>query len=135
MPTLTQIRTAVDDKLTTLWGAIEARQDAYAAAHNGRYWQALSTHNVTPADGVEVLPDIGTRCPSDQQGEPYPLAIRNSPLPMALKIDVYDGPYGTGFVATVFVSVNGKTYCRSAQVGPETERAHNWREMIEAVEE
>lgn len=127
MPTLAQIRQAVDDRLVTLWGVIQARQDNYAANHNGRYWQGLYSHSITPADGLEVVPTIGLTCPTDQQGEPYPLAIRTALLPMALRIDVYDGPEGTGYVATVYVTVQGVTYTRAAQVGPETWRQYGWR--------
>lgn len=126
MATLAQIRNAVDAKLASLWGTIQTRQDAYAAAHDGRYWQGLRTATITPVDGVAVLPDVGQNTPTDQPVA-WPAAILTVPLAMALQIDVYDGPAGQGYVATVQVSVLGQTYERAAQVGPETWRQYGWR--------
>jgi hypothetical protein len=129
MATLQAIRTAVDAKLTALWPTIQAKQDTYAANHNGRYWQGILTHTVTPSDGVESLPDIGTRCPTDQLGDPWPAGIRDVTLPMALVMDVYDGPLGVGYVATVYVRVLGNLYSRSQNVGPEAYRTVNWAQV------
>lgn len=126
MATLAQIRHAVDAKLAALWTTIQTRQDAYAAAHDGRYWQGLRTHTITPVDGVKALPDVGNATPTDQPVA-WPAAILTTPLEMALQIDVYDGPAGQGYVATVQVDVLGQTYERAAQVGPEAWRAYGWR--------
>ena len=126
MATLAQVRNAVDAKLATLWATVQAREDAYAAAHNGRYWQGLRTHTLAPADGVTVLPDIGNATPTDQ-AQAWPAAILTTPLEMTLQIDVYDGPLGVGYVATVQVSYAGTLYERAAQVGPETWRQYGWR--------
>lgn len=130
MATPAQIRNAVDAKLAALWTAIQAKQDAYAASHNGRYWQGLRTVANTPADGATALPDIGTRCPSDQPGDPWPAAIRNTQLEMAIQMDVYDGPMGTGYQATVQVSIAGQTWTRTAQVGPEAWRVSGWTQIV-----
>ena len=131
MATANEIRQAVDDRLATIWPAIQSRQATYAAAHNGRYWQGLRTASVIPADGATATPTIGTRCPSDQPGQPWPLAIRQTAMEMAVQIDVYDGPRGTGYVATLYVRINGNTWERAAQVGPESYRAHPWRQREE----
>lgn len=132
MATPQAIRNTVDAKLATLWSAIQTKQDTYAANHNGRFWQGLRTASTHPADGVASLPDIGLRCPTDQLGDPWPAAIRNNPLEMAIQIDVYDGPLGTGYQATVWVSIVGRTWTRTAQVGPETWRASGWSEVQDA---
>ncbi len=129
MPTLPQIRDAVDAKLALLWATIQTREDTYAAAHGGRYWQGLLTNSTYPAEGIEVLPDIGTACPTDQLGVPWPVGIRTTPLPMALRIDCYDGEAGTGYQATVYVSVLGNIYSRTAQSGPETWRVQGWHQI------
>jgi hypothetical protein len=129
MATLAQIRDAVDARLANLWPAIQTRQATYAANHNGRYWQGLRTHSVNPAEGNTVLPNIGTTCPTDQPGEPWPLSIRQTPIEMAAVIDVYDGPLGVGYQANVFVAVLGNVYTRTAQVGPETWRTQGWRQL------
>lgn len=131
MATLAQVRQAVDTRLAQLWATIQARQDAYAAAHGGRYWQGLRTATITPADGVAALPDVGNATPTDQP-QAWPSAILTTPLEMALQIDVYDGPLGAGYAATVQVQYNGTLYERAAQVGPETWRAFGWRAAVAA---
>ncbi len=131
MATPAQIRDAVDAKLATLWQAVQNKEDAYFQAH-GRYWQGRRTHTVTPADGVETLPNIGTGTPTDQP-DPWPLALRNSPLPMALQIDVYESPQGHGYAATVTVRIAGQDYQRTAQVGPETWREKPWHQVAPVV--
>lgn len=125
--TAAEIRAAVDTRLANLWATIQTRQETYAGAHNGRYWQGLRTHSITPTDGVTALPDVGTACPTDQLGQPWPLSIRQTQMEMALRMDVYDGPAGVGYQATVFVTIVGQTWMRSAQVGPETWRTHGWQ--------
>lgn len=129
MATPAQIRQAVDDRLTALWNAIQNKQDNYAANHGGKYWQGLRTHSIDPADGTAVLPSIGTACPTDQPGQPWPNAILTTPIEMSLQIDCYDGPQGKGYQATVTVTISGNTWIRTAQVGPETYRAHGWRQL------
>lgn len=129
MATPAQIRNAVDTRLTQLWNAIQNKQDAYAAAHNGRYWQGLRTKAIAPADGATELPDVGQACPTDQLGQPWPNAILTTPMEMALQIDVYDGPAGRGYQAQVWVTIGANTWTRVAQVGPETYRAHGWTQL------
>ena len=105
---------------------MQAKEAAYAAAHGGRFWQGLRTHVITPSEGNTALPTIGTACPSDQPGQPWPAAILTTPIEMAIQIDCYDGPDGTGYQATVTVDVLGTTYSRTQQVGPETYRNAPW---------
>ena len=129
MATLQQIKDAVDTKLATLWAAIQSREDTFFAA-NGRYFQGLRTHSVTPADGVTALPDIGTTVPVGQPGAPWPVAIRNTAMEMAIQIDVYHAPGGQkGYQATVFVTVAGRLWARAQQVGPETWRVMGWTDI------
>lgn len=127
MATLAEIRDAVDAKLAGLWAAIQNKQDAYFLAH-GHYWQGLRTHATLPTEGTETLPSVGVSIPTDQP-DPWPVGIRNSTLPMAIQIDTYFGPEGDGYQATVTVSVLGKVYARTAQVGPETDRQVGWHEV------
>ena len=48
------------------------------------------------------------------------------PLPARLRIDVYDGPLGQGWAATLQVLYSGTVYERTANVGPETWRTSTW---------
>lgn len=129
MAALQTVKDAVDAKLATLWTAIQNRQDTFFAT-NGRYWEGRRTHSITPADGTETLPDIGTS--SNTGSTAWPVAIRNTALPMSIQVDAYDGPAGKGYVATIVAAIAGKTWQRSAQVGPETWRQQGWAEMSEA---
>ena len=128
MATPAQIRQAVDDRLAALWTAIQNKEAAYYAA-NGKYWQGLRTMSAIPADGATALPDIGTATPTDQP-DSWPLALRQVAMEMALRIDTYAGAQGNGYVATVFVSINGTVWRRAAQVGPETWRQHGWQSGV-----
>jgi len=126
-PTPGEIRAAIDARLAQLWPVVQAKEDSYFAAH-GHYWQGLRTHTILPADGALLVPDIAARTPTDQP-DPWPAAIKTIAIEMALVIDVYDGPFGQGYVASVWVMVGGRIFTRSAQVGPETWRVEGWHEV------
>lgn len=128
MPTAQQIRNAIDARLALMWVAIQSRENTYYA-NNGHYWQGVRTHTTYPTDGGEVLPDVGNNTPTDQPTA-WPAALLANPIPMALEIDVYDGPLGKGYQATVYVTISGKTWSRSAQVGPEIYRTRGWHELV-----
>jgi len=120
-----EILAQCDAKLGGILTALQHQQDTYARNHQNRYWQGLRSASVTPADGEEKKPDIGTRAPADQP-EPYPAAIRNANLPFALQVDVYDGPMGQGWTTTVTVGVEGQDFYRVDNEGPESYRVRPW---------
>lgn len=122
-----EIRAAIDARLAQLWGAIQTKEANYFAAH-GHYWQGLRTNTLLPADGALVIADIGARTPTDQP-DPWPALALSTGLPMAITIDVYDGPEGIGYVATVTVTIVGRTWARSAQEGPEKWRVEGWHDI------
>ena len=123
MPTLAQVRTAVDTKLASLWGNVQTRQANYFATH-GRYWQGIITtdvdklpDNLASGNVLEMTPDL-TRRPSDQATSWVDVGLVSGNLPMAIQIDVYQAPSGYGYIATVYVQYRGTIYFRSASVGP-----------------
>lgn len=136
MPTLVQVRNLVDSRLTALWtGQVVPRQAAYAATHGGRYWQGYRTFVITslpnnPSDAnptvLEVTPVLNTH-PTDQPETWIDQGMNlEATIPMALQMDVYDGPLGRGYVGTVWARWNGNTYSRAQQFGPETWRTFAW---------
>lgn len=132
MATAQQIRDQVDAKLANLWTAIQTKENSYFAA-NGRYFQGLKTHTLTPKDGAETTPDVGTKTPH-YQPDPWPLAIRNTAMPMTLEIHQYVTPDGTaGYQASVTVQIGADIWERTAQVGPETYRQHGWQKVTPVV--
>lgn len=124
-------RAAVDAQLAPLWATIQARQAAYLAAH-GRYWQGLKLLITTPADGVDATPDnVASHPPVSSGGVPENwTSFLGASLPASLAatiwIDVYDGPNGKGYVATVEGTLGGNTWRRAVQIGPETRFAYPW---------
>lgn len=136
MPTLAQIRDAADTWLAARWPTVQARQATYAANHNGRYFQGRITHGLVPVDSVDSAADRLSDHPTDQP-ESWSNAIAGLPVnwPLALVMDVYRGPEGWGYCATVYVrvSANGKTYTRSQNVGSESWRTKGWTEVVPFV--
>ena len=139
MPTLLQVRNAIDARLATLWtNQVIPRQTVYASNHGGRFWQGLITFTISalpnnPSDAnpavLEVVPVLNTH-PTDQASTWVDAGINlEATIPMAVQMDVYDGPQGTGYVGTVWARWNGNTYSRSQQVGPETWRTQAWAQV------
>ncbi len=137
MPTLAAVRSAVDARLADLWtNQIVPRQETYASNHGGRYWQGILCidlanlpDNLPAAPAVlEAVPDL-TRKPADQATSWLASGIAlGATIPMAIAIDVYDGPAGTGYVGTVWAKHNGTIYSRAQATGPEAaERTFAWR--------
>jgi hypothetical protein len=73
------------------------RQDEYLARY-GHYFQGLPTHSIAPSEKPEY-PDRWLDAPTDQ-----PLSwsqvkmIPYDQMPYEMRVDVYDGPYGRGWV-------------------------------------
>lgn len=132
---LATVRTKVDDWLTPKWANLQTKQEQFKTAH-GHYFQGLWTHaaEVTETDALEdgPLPDNLADKPTDQPHDWRDFigaALDAVPFPCRLRIDVYDGPQGDGWCATLQVKYSGNVYERSAQVGPEDWRQHNWQKL------
>lgn len=134
MPTLAQVRDFVDNRLANLWtNQIVPRQNVFFG-NRGRYWQGLITtsttalpNNTAASTGViEVTPRLNTR-PTDQS-ETWADAGFNleATIPMAIKIDVYNGAQGPGYVGQVWVKFNDTIFTRAQNNGPETWRTFGW---------
>ncbi len=98
---------------------------------NGRYYQALESHTTAPE--VPTVPDGIESSPTDQ---PESLALfwdvfaeLPDTLAWAFRIDTYSGPDGDGYVLTVSTVVNGETWQRSVNYGPDTWRNANWYKL------
>ena len=137
MPTLKQVRDKADNWLTLRWSMVRDRQIAYAANHDGKYWQGLRTHTFeleytdsvdagAPADNLADSPSDVAESWLDRYPE---LASVN--IPAVFIMDVYDGPSGKGFVLTVGAKWNGNKYARSQNYGPETWRTVGWHQVVD----
>ena len=131
---LATVRNRINDWLTPRWSWLADKQDAYLAA-NGRYFQGLWTHTAevgqTDALTGDTIPDNLTSHPTDQS-HTWQDAVGNAldalPLPARLRLDVYDGPQGKGWSATLQVRYNGNTHERTKGVGPES-RDNDWHSV------
>lgn len=134
MPTVAQVRDRVDAWLVGIWPTIRNRQIAYHATH-GRYWQGILTHASQPDHNTGSFQDsepdddrlsFKIRGQNESWKDILP-EITATPIPTAIFIDVYDGPSGQGFVATVIVKFRGELYKRRQNYGPEDRFTHDWR--------
>ena len=137
MATLLQVRTRVDAWLADKWPTVVARQQNYFA-NRGTYWQGLITHSVVPshtngADGDSVADRLSIT--PDDAFQDWIVAFpewNGIALPAAVKIDVYGGPQGQGWVATIYIRYNGVLYSRSQNVGPDSHRTEAWHIVDES---
>ena len=131
MATIAQLRTRVDDFIANRLPLIVARQENFRT-NRGRYWQGLLTHTVVPAhtnsaDGDSIADGL-VQTPTDSLDNwaaVFPEWTADS-IPCALRVDIYDGPSGKGWVLFIFVRFNGQLYRRGLNVGPESSRSHGW---------
>jgi len=129
---LATVRTKIDDWLTPRWQTLVDRQDTFFA-NRGKYFQGKWTHSgeveQTDALNGDTVPDNLTDSPTDQS-QNWQDFIGNAfdalPLPARLRIDVYNGPLGHGWAATLQVRYDGNVYERSRNSGPETWRTEAW---------
>jgi hypothetical protein len=131
MANLAQLRTRVDAWLADKWPTVVARQQNFFA-NRGRYWQGLKTHTIDPAHTNSTegdsIPDQLNANPTDQfenWSTVFP-EWDGVAIPCAVQCDVYDGPEGKGWVATIWIRFNGTLYSRSQNVGPESHRTEAW---------
>lgn len=131
MPTLGQMRNHADDWLQARWSTVQTRQENYKAAH-GVYWQGLRSHTVevnhTTADYDDQIADNLAGHPTDQSDNWLDILpeVDGIAFPAVFVMDVYKGPLGDGYVATVYAKYNGTIYSRSQNVGPESWRTLDW---------
>lgn len=130
--TPTQIRDAINVRLSTLWPAIQARQAAYAASHNGDYWQGLATHTGNPP-----LDNTDTAC-NNLQTRARPNLPRwtdvwpsiPTSLPFRLEMHEYNGPRGKGYLLVVTIRISGLgVWQRVLSFGPE-DKSIPWTRMV-----
>lgn len=129
MATLKETQDKIDQVMDQNRDHVWDRQVVYFSPE-GRYFQGLSTHLVKPADGAETAPDALAGKPTDQ-AESWNDAGFSLPatMPMALVINVYEGPQGHGYELVPKFEFGGTNYRRVENVGPETWRVQAWTEV------
>lgn len=137
MATLANVRDRVDSWLAARWPTVQARQEAYLAAH-GHYWQGIRSTilepNHTTADFADTIPDNMSSKPTDQVETwmDFLPEMNNTSIPAVFIMDVYQSPQGSGYVAHVLARYNGTLYHRAQNVGPESFRTQAWHIVTES---
>ncbi len=125
---LSALKAQIDGELALLWDIILTRQLAHYSMY-GKWFQGMITHGTIPADGNVAFPDNWGSSPTDQNTNWQDFLDTRLPatLPMAITIDVYTGPLGSGFTACVWAYANGDLYRRCKAIGPEKQpRTLDW---------
>lgn len=130
---LAAARLATIDALIALhWVKVQSWQATYAAGHRGQHFQALRSHSVLPADGQALAVDRLSTKPTDQAETLSALwsgALLPASLPFAITLNTYDGPAGRGWEAVVELVLDGQTWQRVINSGPEAYRESGWARL------
>ena len=103
--------------------------------NTGQYMQGLFTHSSPPVDESTSPPDRLSDHPTDQAiswGD-LPDGVVPNQMLSRIRIDVYISPISHGFVLVAEKNINGITYEKSYNVGPDDHRNSDWQEVIEEV--
>ncbi|HEU4594598.1 MAG TPA: hypothetical protein VFS10_05470 [Pyrinomonadaceae bacterium] len=131
MPTPAQIRNTVETRMRALISDLLQRQRVYQAM-TGRLWQGARTHAVLPKDGTATAPDLTRKADGEDDWQTFGAQLPAA-LECAFEVGVYDGPAGEGFTVTATVEVAGQVWQRTANVGPEKQRASGWYRVESGV--
>lgn len=135
MATHAQIQADIDAFWQSNRGKFQSAQSAYRGPHRV-FWQGIDTPTVPPDDGALVTPDL-TKEPTDQPESWADIFVGPQELPAlwpcSIRVDVYEGRRGVGWVTTLIYTKAGERWVRSDNVGGEIERQQDWHALIGAV--
>jgi len=99
------------------------RLQSQRVANRAELLQLPTTHALPPGE-LGAAPDPSRRVGLDSW---YSAAI-DLPLMMyaSVRVDVYDGPQGVGYVLVATMVQRGEVWARRVNVGPETRRTRDW---------
>lgn len=133
MPIPSGLKAKIDGRVSLMLTHLEARQEAYIAAH-GRYFQGIRTHAVLPKGEIdEETPPNSRVKPTDQAEDWDDVGILlPAKMPFALAIDVYDGPRGVGWSIRVEIEHLGRAFARQIGFGPDAAGyTYSWQDMTD----
>lgn len=97
------------------------------AGQNGRYYQMLWSHTAAPS--TPTAPNNLLAHPDDQvaTGQSFWLSATMPATPTyRIRVDTYSGPTGAGYVTVLETSINGQSWLKMVNFGPETWRNSDW---------
>lgn len=120
---LQQIDQALGDRFTEITTAMQGYFDTH-----GRFPQLLRTHLEIPPKGQQKAPDNLQATPTDSTVKWSGLGQLPSTMLSRMRIDVYNGPGGHGYVVVnEAIDDADIIYEKATNVGPETWRSFDWR--------
>ena len=108
---------------------IQSFQETYKLS-KARYMQVLWSHTDAPSS-LTLATNLTTKPTYQDEDTQYffdSLGLTKT-LPMRLKVDIYDGPAGQGYVLSVEVTYNAQLFSRQWNFGSEMYRSTNWFEV------
>lgn len=131
------VQTDIDAEFAAYYTSLKTKQDTYAGANSGRYFQGLHTHSVIPSDGVATAPDQLANKPS-YQTEAWNHANFNftpgATTKHSLKIDVNYNGTNYSWIASTWAYVGGALMYKSYTVDHEgTKTDGSWTQEEEIV--
>lgn len=119
--------TDIDPYIEKFAADLDSFQEAFKAQY-GIYAQMLSPFAAVPADGKADLPtDILKYPTSGVTADAVWKVTGLEAFPASIRIDVYDGPRGKGYVLVFDTKFNGQLFTKSINVGPEAYRTTDWQ--------
>lgn len=124
------IQAAIESYWLTFQPKLASVQASFSLTHGGKHWQGIGPLAAPPDDGATGPPNLNKK-PTDQ-AESWadvftgPNAIPGGNWPAQVTVDVYDGPFGRGYSASVIYTKGGETWSRTFNSGPETWRERPW---------
>lgn len=91
---------------------------------HGRYLQMLNSHEVTPKDNQPTTPTKSKK-PTDQNENWSDLCRLPIIMETNVRIDIYEGPLGKGFIICNFIEKNKDIWRKITDYGPEG-RSSDW---------
>ena len=124
------IQKKIDSQIEDILAELKPLQDTYFET-NGKYFQGLKTHVVTPADGNKSAPDK-SRKPSDQIHDWNDFGITKlaSTMDFSVAIDVYQSPSEWGATLRSEIVIAGRQWMKVVLVrGTDTGREFDWTDV------
>ncbi len=113
-------------KVSSDWTVFQATN----AVSTFEFYQVLWSHKSTPKDGVDSTADALNDMPTDKPGKTGKAFWDAGKMPSSfsarVRVDVYDGPRGKGYIVILQIDESGTTWERHINYGPETERDLPW---------
>ena len=148
MPIPSGLKAKIDGRVSLMLTHLEARQEAYIAAH-GRYFQGIRTHAVLPKGEIDEETPPNSRVKPTDQAEDWDDVgiVLPANMPMALAIDVYESsdripdetqprgfrlePYH-GWSIRVEIEHLGRAFARQIGFGPDAAGyTYSWQDMTD----